>query len=161
MGDEGGGYWIGRAALNAASQARDGRGPATTLLDLLANPKGGFDQLVSWSSTATVKEIAGLTSFVEHAAGVGDPVAQGILDRAAAELATLVAPLTAWLDDLPAIPVGLFGGLVASGGPLRARVMAALRQHPRVEVEEREITPVTGALLLARRLADASSETTQ
>src|SRR5213594_1054343 len=32
VGDEGGGYWLGRRALAAAARAHDGRGEATTLL---------------------------------------------------------------------------------------------------------------------------------
>ncbi|TDT74653.1 N-acetylglucosamine kinase-like BadF-type ATPase [Arthrobacter sp. AG258] len=35
MGDAGSGYWIGRAGLNAAMRAHDGRGEATEILDLL------------------------------------------------------------------------------------------------------------------------------
>src|SRR3989442_5818311 len=32
LGDEGGGYWLGRRALDAAARARDGRGEGSTLL---------------------------------------------------------------------------------------------------------------------------------
>ena len=35
LGDEGGGFWIGRAALAAVVRAFDGRGPATRLTDLV------------------------------------------------------------------------------------------------------------------------------
>ncbi|HZL92665.1 MAG TPA: BadF/BadG/BcrA/BcrD ATPase family protein, partial [Vicinamibacterales bacterium] len=35
LGDEGGGYWIGRAALSAVVRAFDGRGPATRLTELV------------------------------------------------------------------------------------------------------------------------------
>jgi glucosamine kinase len=55
MGDEGSGYAIGRAALLAVGQARDGRGPATLLNDLVLSrgPVGTFDELVRWSTTPT------------------------------------------------------------------------------------------------------------
>src|SRR5690606_36354101 len=35
LGDEGGGFWIGRAALSAVVRQFDGRGPATRLTDLI------------------------------------------------------------------------------------------------------------------------------
>jgi glucosamine kinase len=43
MGDEGSGYAIGRAALGAASRARDGRSPETALTPVLRGARGGGD----------------------------------------------------------------------------------------------------------------------
>src|SRR5881296_175990 len=55
LGDEGGGYWLGRRALDAAARARDGRGEGSTLLARLLSGLGleGFDDLVRWTATAT------------------------------------------------------------------------------------------------------------
>src|SRR2546428_3184097 len=39
VGDEGGGYWLGRRALDAAARARDGRGEGSALL---ARPRSGL-----------------------------------------------------------------------------------------------------------------------
>src|SRR5258707_496529 len=40
IGDEGSGYDIGRSCLQAVTRAADGRGPPTTLVDLLAHTWG-------------------------------------------------------------------------------------------------------------------------
>src|SRR5437870_6865581 len=40
LGDEGGGYWLGRRALDVAARAQDGRGEGSTLLARLLGPLG-------------------------------------------------------------------------------------------------------------------------
>src|SRR5207245_1423663 len=41
VGDEGGGYWLGRRALAAAARAHEGRGEATTLLATVLTARWG------------------------------------------------------------------------------------------------------------------------
>src|SRR5205814_6281717 len=55
LGDEGGGYWLGRRALELAGRAQDGRGEGSTLLARLLAALGlqQFDDLVRWTATAT------------------------------------------------------------------------------------------------------------
>src|SRR5688572_27615913 len=40
LGDEGGGFWIGRAALSAVVRQFDGRGPTTTLTEMVLHHMG-------------------------------------------------------------------------------------------------------------------------
>ena len=101
MGDEGSGYSIGRAALGAASRARDGRSPATALEHrmLEAARCSDFDALVRWAAAATPGEVASLAPHVLEVAAAGDPVAQGIADYAARELSLLALLLAERLHD--------------------------------------------------------------
>src|SRR2546421_10859269 len=62
LGDEGGGYWLGRRALDVAARAHDGRGEGSTLLARLPGALGlqHFYDLGRWSATATPAHTAGL-----------------------------------------------------------------------------------------------------
>ena len=62
MGDEGGGYWLGRRALGAAGAQRDGRGEGSTLGSRLLGALGlrDFDDLVRWAATASPGQVASL-----------------------------------------------------------------------------------------------------
>jgi N-acetylglucosamine kinase-like BadF-type ATPase len=153
MGDEGSGYSLARAALLAVGRARDGRGPATTLLDaiLAAGLVKTFDELVRWTNAAEPREIAALAPAVFAAAARGDAVAQGLVEAAADDLAALVAPLIAAFSGKAAIPIALSGGHLAPGRPLRAPVEARLKRERRLEMLEAPLDPAEGALAMARR----------
>jgi glucosamine kinase len=130
MGDEGGGYWIGRSALAAVGLARDGRGAPTELVGALLKATGApdFRELVGWSTVASPREVAQLTRAVAATARSGDPVAQGILDRAATELARLVNALAPEFPQPSAIPVGLSGGILVTEGLLGPAVSALIEK---------------------------------
>src|SRR5581483_3623961 len=66
LGDEGGGYWLGRRALEAAARAQDGRGEGSTLLARLLGALGlqHFDDLIRWATTATPAQVAALAPHV-------------------------------------------------------------------------------------------------
>jgi glucosamine kinase len=153
MGDEGSGYAIGRAALLAAGQARDGRADATLLTDLLLTrgPARNFDELVRWSSTAEPGEVAALTPLVFEAAQQKDSVAGGILAAAASSLAILVGSLVGYYGKSGKIPVALAGGNLAAGRSLRAPVMELLKKTARLAPRDEPLDPAEGALTLARR----------
>src|SRR5687767_2577851 len=101
LGDEGGGFWIGRAALSAVVRQFDGRGPSTRLTELV------LSQMGLTSPTELIHEIyyrdlhrhaiAGLAALVEDAAEAGDAVAGSILTRAGTELAAAAASVIARL----------------------------------------------------------------
>lgn len=148
MGDEGGGYWIGRMGLQALSRSTDGRGGATTLLRTMGPIVrcGSFQELVRWSVTATPSEVAALAPGVVAAAEGGDQMAGAILDRAADELVALVR---ATMGESGQVEVALSGGLIGTGGPLRTRVEARLADLGDAQVRERPLDPVEGALGLA------------
>ncbi|MBL8985725.1 MAG: hypothetical protein JNJ80_05625 [Gemmatimonadetes bacterium] len=150
MGDEGAGYWIGQQALRAVGLAEDGRAPATSLRAALLKAVGApdFRDVVGWSTVATPREVANLSRAVVHSADDGDPVAKGILDRAATELARLVNQLAGEFPNPGAIPVGLAGGLLSAGGPLGGPV-SALLQAPFVPLNEAVDPLLGGPKLLA------------
>jgi N-acetylmuramic acid 6-phosphate etherase len=151
MGDEGGGYWIGRRALDAVGRAHDGRGPATGLTAALlrVTRSDGFRNLVGWAANATVREVAGLAATVVEAAIDGDEAAARILDRGGRELAELVRDLAESLEVRP-LPLGLGGGLLAEGGPVRAALVAALGEGG-LPVIPIGLEPLAGAPRLADR----------
>lgn len=153
MGDEGSGYAIGRAALAAVSRALDGRGAPTPLLDLVLQRARCRDAegLVRWAGSAGPAEVAGLAPVVFRAADHGDPTAQGIADFAARELAQMVGALRQHFAEAPPVPVALAGGLLATGGALRERLVSRL-EGTGVSVAPEPPDPLLGALALAARL---------
>jgi N-acetylglucosamine kinase-like BadF-type ATPase len=90
LGDEGSGYWIGRAALRAVLRQADRRGPATLLTGLLLNYYGvGHAQdLIAqvYHGGLRPSAIAALAQCVQGAFSDGDAVAIGILRGAADQL---------------------------------------------------------------------------
>ncbi len=85
LGDEGSGYWIGRAALRAVLRQADRRGPVTVLSELLLTH---FDvdapqELIHKVYTTNLKPtaIGALAKCVQSAFSHGDAVAIGILRR--------------------------------------------------------------------------------
>ena len=93
FGDEGSGWWIGRAALSLASKMVDGRLPdsgfAGALAAALGLPDGGGDfALLNWvmAQDHHRSAIASVAQLVDLLAGQGDATATGLLHRAAEEL---------------------------------------------------------------------------
>ena len=111
LGDEGGGYWIGRQAVGAALRAADGTGPPTELTELV---RRAFDSLTGAEqqvhSNPTDRDLlARLVPLVTAAAGAGpagDPVAVRILAEAAGHLVALATAVRARLGPLPVAGVG-------------------------------------------------------
>ncbi|MGW3216987.1 N-acetylglucosamine kinase [Streptomyces parvus] len=164
LGDSGGGAWIGRAGLDAAMRAHDGRrGGSAALLDRLRAVFGPAEELPGLLYPRSDRP-AVLASFApEVAACAGaDPVAAGILRQAAghvAEAAAAVCPAPAGSDDDPdegagAGEVALTGGLFRMGEPLLAPLREELaRLLPGARVTVASGDPLTGALRIARALA--------
>jgi len=155
LGDEGGGYWIGRAALTAVVRAYDGRGPATTMTDLvlahlqLATPA----ELVRaiYDDSLHAQTIAGFARVVEAAFDRGDALAADILQRAANELATAAASVITRLemrgDDFTLV---FAGGILRSMPALAADVGAQLLDvAPRCVIHVLDVEPAVGAVRLA------------
>jgi glucosamine kinase len=153
MGDEGSGYAIGRAALGAASRARDGRSPGTALERrvLEAARCADFDALVRWAAVATPGEVASLAPHVLEVAAAGDPVAQGIADYAARELSLLALLLAERLEGEGPVPVALTGGLLETIPTLRRAVLSKLADQPSLRPVGEPVDAVLGALALAAR----------
>jgi glucosamine kinase len=155
LGDEGGGYWVGRRALEAAGKAQDGRGEGSTLLARLLVALGlhDFADLVRWTSLAAPAQVAALAPHLLNAARDGEVVARQVVQQGAHELVALVAVLAKHFPSGSAIAVATGGGLLSHQSPLYAGFRDALtRALPAAQLRDDAIDPPLGALRLARDL---------
>jgi N-acetylglucosamine kinase-like BadF-type ATPase len=155
LGDEGGGFWIGRMALAAVVRQVDGRGPATVLTDMvlremrLANPT----ELIHAIYVRGLHRyaIASIAPIVQRAADAGDAIAADIVERAAGELAAAAASVITRLgirgDAFPTVLAGgVFRGLPSLIGKVASRVAEIA---PRSDVRRLAAEPAQGAVTLA------------
>jgi len=155
LGDEGGGFWIGRAALSAVVRQFDHRGPVTLLTDLvlaqmqLSTPAEVIHAI--YDRGLQRHAIAGLAGVVQRAMEAGDAVAGEILDRAATELAAAAASVVTRLGMRGDVfPTVLSGGMFKGIPSLVTTVTTRLAEvAPRSEVRRLEIEPANGAVTLA------------
>jgi N-acetylglucosamine kinase-like BadF-type ATPase len=155
LGDEGGGFWIGRAALSAVVRQFDGRGPATGLTDLvlremqLGTPAELIHALYDRGLQRSL--VAGLADIVQHAMRSGDAVAADILTRAASELVSAAASVVTRLGMRGDVfPTVLSGGIFRAMPSLASDVAARMAEvAPRSEVRRLEAEPARGAVALA------------
>lgn len=113
LGDDGGGAWIGREALRAAVR---GHAELAAAGDRRCGPAGDWPGLVHHPEGAAL--LASLVPDVLELAAVGEPVANGILDRAAGALTATLDGLDPGGSQGPAasrpatwLPVSVVGGL--------------------------------------------------
>ncbi|GAB2885693.1 N-acetylglucosamine kinase [Streptomyces mayteni] len=159
LGDCGGGSWIGRAGLEAALRAHDGRaGGSAALLaraEAVFGPAAGLPLLVYPRSDRP----AWLASFAPEvarcaAAEPADPVAAGILREAAREIARTAAAVC---PPGPAARVALTGGLLRLGEPLLLPLREELAARlPDATIVPAQGDPLEGALSVAARAARGS-----
>jgi N-acetylglucosamine kinase-like BadF-type ATPase len=144
LGDEGGGYWVGRRALSAAARSQDGLEESSTLLERLLVALGlqTFDDLIRWTATATPAQVAALAPHVLNAAGEGETVAQRIVEEGAAELAQLVQTLSRHFSGTDAFQIATAGGLLRPRSPL----LAALRSKLATDVPRARFADVSGSV---------------
>ena len=155
LGDEGGGYWLGRRALDAAGRAHDGRGEGSTLLARLLHSLGlqRFDDLVRWSVTATPAQVAALAPHVLNAAREGEAIAQRAAVDAARELVGLAVALQRHFPGTEPIPLATAGGLLLPTSPVAVAFKEILTvEMPRAHVFATRIDSALGALKLAAAL---------
>ncbi|CAM5258903.1 N-acetylglucosamine kinase [Streptomyces aurantiogriseus] len=153
LGDCGGGAWIGRAGLEAALRAHDGRpGGSTPLLTCAEEQFGPLPGLPARLYPRPDRP-AVLASFAPRVAAcaASDPVAAGILRAAArhmADSATAVCPA----DGEPQVAVT--GGLFKIGKPLLVPLEEELaRRLPYARRVAADGDPLDGAVRLATDLA--------
>ncbi|MEV0123824.1 BadF/BadG/BcrA/BcrD ATPase family protein [Streptomyces sp. NPDC050703] len=153
LGDCGGGAWIGRAGLEAAMRAHDGRrGGSRALRDRAEKVFGPLAGLPGLLYPRTDRP-AVLASFAPEVAACAadDAVAGGILRNAArhvAEAAAAVCP-----QDV-ASEVALTGGLLKLGEPLLGPLRGDLSELlPRARQVPAAGDPLDGALHIAGGLA--------
>lgn len=157
LGDQGSGFSIGLAALQAVMAAYDGRGPSTLLSNLVlqhCNLNSPLE-LIRWIYRERVptSEIATLTRLVDVAAEQGDKLAQSILDRAADQLAHSVQTLVKKLDFESEVPCALAGGVITNNLQIsRSFYQAIERQGITLQPIAIVIEPAQGAVRIAERL---------
>src|ERR1700688_378592 len=88
LGDEGSGYWIGLHAVRRALRAYD-RDEPTKILDVVGSAWGTstLDELVNLGDSTPGPDFAALAPAISQLAEDGDPIAAGVLQQAAADLA--------------------------------------------------------------------------
>ncbi|OFW36637.1 MAG: hypothetical protein A3F70_07325 [Acidobacteria bacterium RIFCSPLOWO2_12_FULL_67_14] len=155
LGDEGGGFWIGRSALAAVVRQSDGRGPETELTELVlhqlnvATPMELIQEI--YYRDVHRHAIASLAALVQTAADAGDAVAGQILARAGTELASAAASVIARLEMRgDTFPTVLAGGIFR-GVPFLVRDVSTRLSEiaPRSTVEPLQVEPAVGAVRLA------------
>jgi N-acetylglucosamine kinase-like BadF-type ATPase len=155
LGDEGGGFWIGRSALAAVVRQFDGRGPATMLTDLvlaemrLASPTELIHAI--YDKGLQRRAIAAIAAVVQRAAGAGDAMASEILTRAGAELTAAAASVIGRLGMRGDVfRTVLAGGIFHAIPALVVDVQARLSEvAPRSEMHLLDVEPAVGAVRLA------------
>ncbi|MGW2488457.1 N-acetylglucosamine kinase [Streptomyces sp. NPDC001606] len=153
LGDCGSGAWIGRAGLEAALRAHDGRDGGSAPLLTCAKEQFGPVRGLPGQLYPRTDRPAVLASFaprVAHCAG-HDPVAAGILRAAARHLAESAAAVCP-ADGAPEL--ALTGGLFKLGDPLLLPLREELANRlPHARQVPAEGDPLHGAVRIATDLA--------
>jgi N-acetylglucosamine kinase-like BadF-type ATPase len=158
VGDEGGGSWIARKALQAIARAIDGRGPKTGLASAalsyfkLATP----DDLSTaiYAPTMTNDRLAGFARAVVRVAEAGDEVAQQILRMTGQELGiAAVAVINRLQMENEEFRVAYVGGVYGAGDlvlqPMRAEIR---RTASKAYLAKPLFSPAVAAGMIARNL---------
>lgn len=126
LGDEGGGFWIGRAGVRAAVHALDTGSPHGPLIELVSErfgasgpPRRRADHIVRMAQ-ADRMALAANAPLVGQAADLGDPHAREIVREAAKRLVASASRVHR------AGPIVLAGGILTNDGPVRQAVLRLL-----------------------------------
>jgi N-acetylglucosamine kinase-like BadF-type ATPase len=155
IGDEGSGYWIGRAAIRAVLRQADQRGQPTLLTRLLIEHfrvERAQDLIHEvYSGTLRASTIAALAQCVQTAFTSGDAVAIGILRGCADELESLALSVARRLELVGTrFPFVLAGGIYKSVPWLREELGRRFTlSAPGSQTDLLAIEPAVGAVRLA------------
>lgn len=156
VGDEGGGSWIARRALQAVAQASDGRAAQTSLTTAACayfNVASASDlSTVIYAASMTNERIAGFGKQVIEAAQSGDDVAREIIEQAGRELGNAAVAVIRKLHmEREKFQVAYVGGVFAAGdlvlNPLRRTVVSVA---PKAFLAPPVLTPTVAAARMAR-----------
>jgi N-acetylglucosamine kinase-like BadF-type ATPase len=156
LGDCGGGAWIGRAGLEAALRAHDGRQGGSPLLLARAEERFGPVAGLPGRLYPRTDRPAVLASFAPDVAACAadDPVAADVLRAAARHMADSAAAVCP-PDGEPRVAVT--GGLLKLGDPLVVPLAEALAQRlPHARRTAAEGDPLRGSVRIATDLAAGS-----
>ncbi|MFC8564747.1 N-acetylglucosamine kinase [Streptomyces sp. NPDC057245] len=156
LGDCGGGAWIGRAGLEAALRAHDGREGGSVPLLARAEERFGPASGLPGQVYPRPDRPAVLASFAPDVAAcaAADPVAAGVLRAAARHMADAAAAVCP-REGEPRVSVT--GGLLKMGDPLVVPLEEELAKRlPRARRVAAEGDPLNGAVRIASALATGS-----
>ncbi|MBD0421268.1 ATPase [Streptomyces sp. TRM S81-3] len=156
LGDCGGGAWIGRAGLEAALRAHDGRDGGSVRLLAAAEERFGPAWGLPGKLYPRPDRPAVLASFAPEVAAcaAGDPVAADILRTAARHMADSAAAVC---PSGGAPRIAVTGGLLKMGEPLVVPLEEELAKRlPHAQKVTAEGDPLHGAVRIATDLATGS-----
>ena len=174
ISDEGSAHWIGRAAVSAALHANDPTvdgshervaEPDPRLLRTLQKAWGtrSLEDFVRAANSTPPPDFSALFPAVLACAEDNDSVAQRVLTQAGTELAQIAivvirrlfpktAPPSESVAPDTTVPLAMVGGVFRHAPQVRHVFYNELHQQdPRVHLNPEVVTPVEGALRLARR----------
>jgi N-acetylmuramic acid 6-phosphate etherase len=156
MGDEGSGFSLGQAALQAVAQNIDGRGPQTTLVAKLLNTFNCQqpEELIPavYGNAERQTPVAALAPIVLEEAAAGDPIALKIINQAAHSLTTMVESVAQQLGFQDRFPLVLAGGLLTSSPLLQGKFGEQMQDRGlTAEPLQSLVSPVLGTLQLAQQ----------
>ncbi len=136
LGDEGGAFWQGRAAVKALLELQDaGVEPTGPLADEIAGLTGGLDwpQLRRFVYEGGRTALAALAPGVHRAALAGDPLAVSVQDGAGRQLARLARTVLTRLESVdPALTFRTDSTVKGTGAARLPLVLAGGAANPRV-----------------------------
>ncbi len=164
--DEGSGYDMGRAAVNALFKAFDGRGPETILTNMVLEhfrvqePPELIPFLYETGKSRLA--IAPLSQYVSTAADRNDEVAKQIIQQAGGKIAQSIGSLSIRLfkDHPGPIPVVTVGGVFNRADLLTPAIQSKLQEmNIKVHFIQPKIAPVCGAVIAGLASMNQAIET--
>jgi glucosamine kinase len=163
LGDEGSGYWIGLHAIRRALNAYDREEP-TRVLETVGRiwETPTINELVNLGDSTPGPDFAALAPAISQLAEEGDPVAQGVLKQAAADLVGFVLLVRDKLrrkhNLTEEVPVAWIGSIIGKSRLVREPFFAGLHAAaPDMPIGQKEVAGIEGALWRAQRLAETAN----
>jgi len=163
VGDEGSAHWIGREAVRALLRAADqhvSAGLDTTPFALSLLKAWGVTSILDLARAGNAVPPPDFAALFPAVVSNDDELAKEVLTRAGRELARIAALITRRLfsmSEAECVPVATTGSVFRYAPVVRQIFYNELRSlDARVQVDQRIVDPVEGALRMARRAAKAS-----
>ncbi|MBI3962231.1 MAG: hypothetical protein HY335_05725, partial [Deinococcus sp.] len=160
--DRGGGFDLGRQAVQMALESQDGRRGPTQLWPLVCQALGAQE----WSGLQAIiyrdliegrQRLAALAPLVGQAARAGDAAARSIVRSAGEALGDLAIGVARQLGLGQALQVYYSGAIYELGELLTTSLLARVSaSYPLAELHPAQLDPLRGAVLLALRAAGVS-----
>ncbi len=153
VGDEGSGYSIGKKGLQAISKLYDGRGKNTSLVKFISdNFKINTGEELINAMYKNNLDIASLAQHVINAAEKDDAICKKIIDEEIGELILHVYAMREKLK-LKKMEISFSGSIITNDNYLSRILRKKITERfDDVIIKEPELSPVMGALLIAKEL---------